>query len=89
MSYTRQGWGYPASDTQQQHAHLFPAYSSAIYNWMNFTTFTTANSSSSSSSSSSDQLPVGIGLTLVDGRFRVACAAAAGCPPNLSCTVLL
>jgi hypothetical protein len=69
------GWGYPAQETEQQHAHLFPAYSAAIYEWVNF-------SSSSSSSSSREgapppHQPAGIGLALVDGRFRVACAAAA------------
>jgi hypothetical protein len=63
------GWGYPAHETEQEHAHLFPTYSSAIYDWVNF--------SSSKDGASSSQQPAGIGLVLVDGRFRVACAAAA------------
>jgi hypothetical protein len=49
-------WGHPVRETEQHNAHLFPAYSAAIYEW--------ANKSS-------------IGLVLIDGRFRVACAAAA------------
>jgi hypothetical protein len=37
-----------------------------------------SNSSMLSASELQDSQPLGIGLTLVDGRFRVACAAAAG-----------
>jgi hypothetical protein len=53
-----EGWGYPVAATEQQHSHLFPAYSAAIFDWMSYAG--------------------GIGLTLIDGRFRVACAASAG-----------
>ncbi len=57
-----------------RHQHLFPAYSSAIFDWMNFSSSSSSNGSGSGSSSSAE----GIGVSLVDGRFRVACAAAAG-----------
>jgi hypothetical protein len=70
-----EGWGYPAAATEQQYAHLFPAYSAAIYDWMNYTG---GGGGSSIFVSAPKSQPVGIGLAFIDGRFRVACAAAAG-----------